>query len=385
MLLLLAGQTTPGHAFRAASSVRSTERSTSARTTSARGDRRGLRQRIRGLRGRLTGKLRRARVKRPAPIRAKIKPSLDSTLGSLGRHLRRSDAGNEGAARQNLRQRCTKKMQRLGHCVMEGARKLGRGIKQVKPKQAMRKLGLAVKKGARWSKAHPGKALGIGLGTCAMFATAFCVAPALSAGVAGCLAPTIGQTAASVVGTASGGALACGARSLLVHSTPMVLGVDPFNARQLGTDVSLSSTFGFFGFAQAAFLKSLGAGLGLSGLALFGANAVGLIGYEIGKDYLQNRIRNRVATDPKKLQADLEELAADGDCLQPAPLHPGLGPGDQLRRQDRRRPRRHDLVGPHRQQPQRRGQGQGRPAPAQHPLRARRVDRVGGSLTRGTV
>ncbi len=37
-------------------------------------------------------------------------------------------------------------------------------------------------------------------------------------------------------------------------------------------------------------------------MVLFGANAVGLIGYEIGKDYLQNRIRNRVASDPKSFK-----------------------------------------------------------------------------------
>jgi len=290
VLLLLAAWTSPGHAFRSTSSVRSSKQSTSARVDKRSG--RGLRERIRGRRGRLTGKHRRARIKRPAPIRAKLKTGLDSTLGALGRHLHRNDVGADSAPRQTLRQRCTEKMQRLGHCVMDSARKLGHGIKQIKPKQAMHKLGLAVKKGAKWSKAHPGKALGIGLGTCAMFATVFCVAPALSAGVAGCLAPTLGQTAASVVGTASGGALACGARSLLVHSTPMVLGFDPFNARQLATDVSMSGTFGFFGFAHSLLMETASnihrciPGLGLE--TNFGAKIIGDLGGTIWWDRIVN-------------------------------------------------------------------------------------------------
>jgi len=80
----------------------------------------------------------------------------------------------------------------------------------------------------------------------------------------------------------------------------MVLGVDPFNARQLATDVSMSSSFGFLGFAQAAVLRSISGKRGLGGLTLFGANVVGLVGYELGQDYLQNRIRNGVASDPKR-------------------------------------------------------------------------------------
>jgi hypothetical protein len=151
----------------------------------------------------------------------------------------------------------------------------------------------------RWVKAHPKQAIGFGMGTAAMLTTAFYAAPALSAAMAAWLTPTVGSTAASILGTASGGALACGARSLLVHATPMITGVDPFNARQLSADVAMSSTFGFFGFAQAAMLKSLTSLSGASGVGLFATNAVGLIGYEMFKDYLQNRIRNPVANDPK--------------------------------------------------------------------------------------
>jgi ElaB/YqjD/DUF883 family membrane-anchored ribosome-binding protein len=160
----------------------------------------------------------------------------------------------------------------------------------------------AAKQAGRWAKKHPAKAVGLGLGAVAMFGTVFYVAPALSAGISGCLTPVIGETAAGVVGTASGGALACGSRSLLVHTTPMVAGVDPFNAKQLATDVGMSSTFGFFGFAQAATLRTITGSLGASGLGLFAANYVGLVGYELLKDYLQNRIRNRVANDPKSFR-----------------------------------------------------------------------------------
>lgn len=160
----------------------------------------------------------------------------------------------------------------------------------------------AARQAGRWARKHPAKAIGLGLGTVAMFGTVFYVAPALSAGISSCLAPVLGETAAGVVGTASGGALACGARSLLVHSTPMVLKVDPFNARQLATDVGMSSTFGFFGFAQAATLRTVTGSLGVSGPGLFAANYVGLVGYELLKDYLQNRIRNRVANDPKRFR-----------------------------------------------------------------------------------
>ncbi len=158
------------------------------------------------------------------------------------------------------------------------------------------------KAGAKWARENPAKAVGIGLGTAAMFGTAFFVAPALSGAVAQWATPIVGKTVGSILGTATGGALACGSRSLLVHVTPMVAKVDPFNAKQLATDTGMSATFGFFGFAQAAALKGVTAMAGVSGVGLFATNAIGLIGYEIGKDYLQNRIRNRVASDPKKFK-----------------------------------------------------------------------------------
>lgn len=160
-------------------------------------------------------------------------------------------------------------------------------------------IGHACKTAVRWVKTHPREAIGISAGAVAMLGTAFYAAPALSAAVAAWLTPTIGTTAATVVGTATGGAMACGARSLLVHTTPMALRVDPFNARQLSTDVAMSSTFGFFGFAQAALIKTLTGMTGASGLGLMATNAVGLVGYEMLKDYMQNRIRNPVANDPK--------------------------------------------------------------------------------------
>jgi hypothetical protein len=166
----------------------------------------------------------------------------------------------------------------------------------------MKGIANGTKKAIQWSRKHPRQAIGLGVGTAAMFATVFFVAPALSAGVAQALTPMVGKTMASILGTATGGALACGSRSTLVHITPMVTGVDPFNAKQLSTDVAMSSTFGFFGFAQAAALKSFSGPLASSWFGLFAANYVGLVGYELAKDYLQNRIRNRVANDPKKFK-----------------------------------------------------------------------------------
>lgn len=182
--------------------------------------------------------------------------------------------------------------------------RLQRGCK--KACEVGKRLGAATKqgaiKGARWARKHPLKALGLGLGTAAMLTTVFYAAPLLSGAVSSWLAPQLGATTANILGIASGGALASGSRSLLVHSTPMVIGVDPFNRKQLATDVGMSSAFGFGGFAQAAGLRQLTMLTGASGLALFGANAVGLIGYEVAKDYFQNRLRNRVANDPKSFR-----------------------------------------------------------------------------------
>lgn len=217
-------------------------------------------------------------------------------LRSLGRNLvRRYRSARDSGAR--LRKTTGTRLRRLSHGLVERGKRIGAASRK-----AFAGAAAAAKSAGRWARKHPAKAVGLGLGTVAMFGTVFYLAPALSTGVATCLSPVVGETAAGIIGTASGGALACGSRSLLVHATPMVTGVDPFNARQLTTDVSMSSTFGFFGFAQAAALRSLTSGLGATGLGLLAANYVGLVGYEVGKDYLQNRIRNRVANDPKRFR-----------------------------------------------------------------------------------
>ncbi|MCA9672003.1 MAG: hypothetical protein KC503_40695 [Myxococcales bacterium] len=158
------------------------------------------------------------------------------------------------------------------------------------------------KKAGRWVKNNPGKAAAVGVGAAAMFGVVFYAAPALSTAIGTWLTPVAGKTAADIAGVAAGGALASGSRSLLVHSTPMLLKIDPLNVKQLATDVGMSSGFGFVGFAHAATLRSLTRGLGATGVGLFAVNAVGLIGYEMFKDYLQNRIRNRVANDPKRFR-----------------------------------------------------------------------------------
>jgi hypothetical protein len=164
-------------------------------------------------------------------------------------------------------------------------------------------LGRRIGRGAvgigKWVRQHPRQTLGIGVGAAAMFGVVFWAAPALGAGVTSWLTPLVGKTAGSVLGTAAGGALASGSRSLLVFATPMLTGVDPFNKRQLATDVGMSAGFNFLGFANAAALKSAAAVTGLDGAGLFALNVAGLVGFELGKDYAQNRIRNRVATAPK--------------------------------------------------------------------------------------
>jgi hypothetical protein len=197
----------------------------------------------------------------------------------------------------------------LGQRVREGACSIGQGVTQA----------------CRWARQHPRQAIGIGAGAAAMFAVVFVAAPAVSASVASWLAPVLGKTAAGIVGTGAGGAVACGSRSLLVHSTPMVTGVDPWNGRQLAADVGMSCGFGFVGFGQAAALKGLTTAVGAGGLPLFALNAVGLVGYELGKDFIQNRARSRVANDPKPFRqiwrkALLMELATNlHRCI------PGLG------------------------------------------------------------
>ncbi len=224
------------------------------------------------------------------------------------------------ALRRARRQRAARRHRAVRHevVVQQGSaqtkaprstlRRLGQRLKRgcKKACEVGKRLGAATKRGAikgtRWARKHPLKALGLGLGTAAMLTSVFYAAPLLSGAVSTWLTPHLGVTTANILGIASGGALASGSRSLLVHSTPMVIGLDPFNRKQLATDVGMSSAFGFGGFAQAAGLRQLTMFTGAGGLALFGINAVGLIGYEVGKDYFQNRIRNRVATDPKSFR-----------------------------------------------------------------------------------
>lgn len=153
-----------------------------------------------------------------------------------------------------------------------------------------------------WCRENPRTTAGLVLGTAAMFTVVFWVAPLLTAGFSSLLAPSLGLTVAAIVGTAIGGGLASGTRSLLVHITPMLTGVDPFNRKQLLIDVGMSATFGFFGFAQAAALTSVVTALGVSGFPLFLVTATGLIGYEVLKDFLQNTIRNQWANDPKSFK-----------------------------------------------------------------------------------
>lgn len=95
-------------------------------------DRRDGRQQlvVRGLRlHRFTRPLLRARRARltPAPTRARI----GSTLGVLHRRLRGQPdptPGQSGAGKPTLRQRCTERLQRLGHCVIDGAQAVKSGL-----------------------------------------------------------------------------------------------------------------------------------------------------------------------------------------------------------------------------------------------------------------
>ena len=176
----------------------------------------------------------------------------------------------------------------MWHWVRDKALKIGRAV-------------TATAAGVKaFAKEHPAKAAGLGLGAVGVFAVAFWAAPALSAVAAKWLLPVLGKTGAAIAGTATGGALTSGTRSLVVHSAPMVIGVDPVNARQLATDVSMSTGFGFLGFAQAKMVTGLTRALRLPGVASMGVTAVLLVGWEVLKDYIQNHARNKVsATAPK--------------------------------------------------------------------------------------
>lgn len=151
----------------------------------------------------------------------------------------------------------------------------------------------------RWMKAHPVITASLVVGFGAMLGVALVAAPALKVAVSGLLAPLFGASAAAIIGTGVGGALASGARSLMVYATPMAVGHDPWNKKQLAADVGMSAGFGFVGFAQAALLTAVTGSVVTGVVATGAAMLVGLVGWELVKDYLQIRIRNRVATYPK--------------------------------------------------------------------------------------
>jgi hypothetical protein len=156
---------------------------------------------------------------------------------------------------------------------------------------------------ATWIEQNPKTAIGLGAGVVAMFGMVLYVAPVVQGVVAGVLTEPLGVTVAAIVGTAFGGALASGSRSLAVYGTPMALGVERFNPKQLATDVSLSTGFGFVGFAQAASLAYLTTKIGAIGAIGVGVvTFAGLIGYEMLKDFLQLQVRNRVANNPKRFR-----------------------------------------------------------------------------------
>ena len=152
-----------------------------------------------------------------------------------------------------------------------------------------------------FAKQHPGRAAAIGTGAVAIAAVALWAAPALAALVAEWLTPVMGAGAAKVVGVGVAGSLASGTRSAVVYSTPMLLGTEPVNKKQLAGDVSMSAGFGFTGFAQAQGLTMLTSAMGASGIGLMALNAIGLVGMEVFKDYIQNAGRNAMGTagDPK--------------------------------------------------------------------------------------
>jgi hypothetical protein len=157
----------------------------------------------------------------------------------------------------------------------------------------------ALVRAARWSRAHPVKAVSLATGAVAMLATAFWVAPALKIAVTAALEPLVGPGLAGIAGVGLGGALASGTRSLMVHVTPMSTGVDPWNSKQLAVDVGMSTGFGFIGFAQAAGMTALTDSIALGTAATAGTMLLTLVGYEMVKDFIQIKIRNRVASYPK--------------------------------------------------------------------------------------
>jgi hypothetical protein len=72
----------------------------------------------------------------------------------------------------------------------------------------------------------------------------------------------------------------------------MVNGWDRVNYRRLFQDAAMSAFFGFWGFGVAEAMKGGATALNLSGPKLLAYNWTGLMGYEMGKDYVQNGVNN---------------------------------------------------------------------------------------------
>jgi hypothetical protein len=180
----------------------------------------------------------------------------------------------------------------------------------------------------KWVEAHPKKAAIIMAGLLAgVLPMTLAFAPLVSAIAISVLGPVIGGTAASIIGIGAGGALASGTRSLFVNAVPMhVLGIDEKNNKQLATDVGMSGAFGFLGFGQAQALATLGAAIGGAPVTLVIAlNLVGLVGFEVAKDFVQNAIRNKVASQPKKFRDIAHSTVAMESWSNGIRAVPGLG------------------------------------------------------------
>jgi hypothetical protein len=181
--------------------------------------------------------------------------------------------------------------------VKHGLRQIARGVAWTAkhPCQAAKKTARGIKKGAVWCRKHPKQALmwTAGLGAVVAVAWPGGLATALGSTVeASLLAHGAGATTASIVGTGSGGALASFASSLWAHGLSMVNGQDKVNYRRLLQDATMSGLFGFCGFGVAQAMKGPAQALGLSGPTLLAYNWGGLMGYEMGKDYVQNGVNN---------------------------------------------------------------------------------------------
>jgi hypothetical protein len=227
-------------------------------------------------------------------------PSVQKLLAQLDSALKSDDAEGLNQALEGLHMLVaeTPELKALGKASLPEAA-------EEKLHEALQQGGKGAEKMVAWVKAHPKKAAIIMAGLLVgVLPISIALAPFISATASAALVPLLGETGASIVGVGAGGALASGSRSLYVNSIPMhVLEVDPKNNKQLATDVSMSTAFGFLGFGQAEALALLaGAAAGAPVVAIIALNLIGLVGYEVAKDFVQNAIRNKVASDPKKFR-----------------------------------------------------------------------------------